>query len=42
VVDGGRCEGLPSTVVGWVGSELEVLRHGSLTVDDLAAVLHPR
>jgi tRNA threonylcarbamoyl adenosine modification protein (Sua5/YciO/YrdC/YwlC family) len=42
VVDGGRCEGLPSTVVGWVGSELRVLRHGSLTVDDLAAVLHPR
>ncbi len=38
VVDGGRCDGLPSTVVGWVDGEHRILRQGALPaseVDDL-------
>lgn len=42
VVDGGRCEGLPSTVVAWSGSELRILRQGSLTPEHLAAVVDGR
>lgn len=40
-IDGGRCEGLSSTVVCWVGSELRILRQGRLRSDDLAAVIDP-
>ncbi|HEV2361903.1 MAG TPA: L-threonylcarbamoyladenylate synthase [Acidimicrobiales bacterium] len=38
VLDGGRCAGRPSTVVGWPGSgeRLQMLREGAVTVSDLA------
>lgn len=35
LVDGGPCDGAPSTVVGWEGDELRILREGALGVDDL-------
>lgn len=37
-LDGGRCDGAPSTVVR-VGDEIEVVREGSLSLDDLRAAL---
>jgi L-threonylcarbamoyladenylate synthase len=37
-VDGGRCDGAPSTVVSLVGG-VDILRHGSVTEQDIAACL---
>jgi tRNA threonylcarbamoyl adenosine modification protein (Sua5/YciO/YrdC/YwlC family) len=39
VVDGGPCDGAPSTVVGWEGEELRILRHGALGADDIERAL---
>ena len=33
VIDGGRCDGAPSTVVSVVGDTIEVLRRGAITVE---------
>lgn len=37
VVDAGRCEGVPSTVVSLVGPEPEVLRLGAISAEEIAA-----
>ena len=42
VVDGGRCEGLPSTVVGWTGEVHRILRPGALSGDEVDALLDQR
>ena len=39
VVDGGRCDGEPSTVVSVVGGDVRCLRHGALAWTDITAVL---
>jgi tRNA threonylcarbamoyl adenosine modification protein (Sua5/YciO/YrdC/YwlC family) len=39
IVDGGPCDGAPSTVVGFEGDELRVLRQGALGADDLGRAL---
>ena len=37
VLDGGRCDGRPSTVVSLVGSDLQCLREGALPFAEIAA-----
>ena len=39
VLDGGRCDGLPSTVVGWEAGEHRVLRQGGLPATEIDALL---
>ena len=39
VVDGGRCDGAPSTVVSVVGDDVRCLRDGALAWTDVTAVL---
>ncbi|HUZ19697.1 MAG TPA: L-threonylcarbamoyladenylate synthase [Acidimicrobiales bacterium] len=39
VVDGGRCDGLPSTVVSLVGGEPTCVREGALALDSVLAAL---
>lgn len=41
VLDGGRCDGLPSTVVGWEGGEHRILRQGGLSAGQLEDLLRP-
>lgn len=39
VVDGGRCDALPSTVVGLTGGPVRCLRRGELPFEDVVAVV---
>ena len=39
VLDGGRCDGLPSTVVGWSGGVHRILRQGALQADRVGELL---
>jgi tRNA A37 threonylcarbamoyladenosine synthetase subunit TsaC/SUA5/YrdC len=39
VVEGGRCRGLPSTVVSLLGREPALLREGALSAAQLSAAL---
>ena len=41
VLDGGRCDGLPSTVLGWEGDEHRILRQGGLPAEQIDALLRP-
>jgi tRNA threonylcarbamoyl adenosine modification protein (Sua5/YciO/YrdC/YwlC family) len=41
VVDGGRCEGAPSTVVGWLEGRRHVLREGALSAAELGRLAEP-
>jgi tRNA A37 threonylcarbamoyladenosine synthetase subunit TsaC/SUA5/YrdC len=38
VLDGGRCDGTPSTVISLAGAELKCLREGALAFAEIALV----
>lgn len=42
VLDGGRCDGLPSTVVGWSAGEHRILRQGALPASRIDELLRQR